>query len=85
MVANLIIAPEVAGHVGEAYNWYEDRRVGVGEEFLGCVDASIESVCRIPEAYSIVLEQYRRALVRRFPYSIFFEYANETVTVTSST
>ncbi len=81
MVANLIIAPEVKGDVGEAYNWYEVRRVGLGEEFLGCIDASIESICRIPEAHSIVHEQYRRAIVRRFPYSIFFEYANGTVTI----
>jgi plasmid stabilization system protein ParE len=26
-------------------------------------------------------ENYRRALVRRFPYAVFYEYAEETVTV----
>ena len=36
MAAELIIAPEAQQDVDEAYNWYEDRRHGLGEEFLGC-------------------------------------------------
>ena len=28
-----------------------------------------------------LLEDYRRALVRRFPYAIYYEYAGGTVTV----
>lgn len=29
----------------------------------------------------MVFEDYRRALVRRFPYAVFYEYADNTVTV----
>jgi hypothetical protein len=39
MAAELIIAPEVEQDLAEAYAWYEARRVGLGEEFLSCVDA----------------------------------------------
>jgi hypothetical protein len=39
MAAELIIAPEAQQDVDEAYSWYEDRRPGLGEEFLDCVDA----------------------------------------------
>ena len=35
MAAELIIAPEAQQDVDEAYGWYEDRRPGLGEEFLG--------------------------------------------------
>ena len=31
--------------------------------------------------YSVIHESYRRALVRRFPYAIFYEYGDEVVTV----
>jgi hypothetical protein len=31
--------------------------------------------------HALVHENYRRGLVRRFPYSVFYEYANDTVTV----
>ena len=81
MPADLIVAPEAEQDIGEAYAWYEDRRPGLGEEFLSCVDASIQAICRMPEMHAEVHEHYRRALVRRFPYAVFYEYAGGRVTV----
>src|SRR5437867_8808842 len=70
MAAELIVAAEAELDVADAYGWYEARRVGLGEEFLSCVDACIQSVCRTPELHAFVHENYRRALVRRFPYAV---------------
>ena len=81
MAAELIVAPEAEQDLAEAYAWYEDQRAGLGEEFLGCVDASIEAILRTPEMYTVIHESYRRALVRRFPYTVFYEFENDTVTV----
>jgi plasmid stabilization system protein ParE len=81
MAAELIVAPEAEQDLAEAYAWYEARRVGLGEEFLTSVDACIEAIRRSPEMHQIVHENYRRGLVRRFPYAVFYEYTNETVTV----
>ena len=81
MGVNLIIAPEAAKDLAEAYDWYEGRRLGLGEDFLSCVDASIQMICRIPEMYPRAYEHYRRGLVRRFPYAVFYKYSAETVTV----
>jgi len=41
MAAELIIAPEAEFDIGDAYGWYEERRSGLGEEFLSCIDACI--------------------------------------------
>jgi plasmid stabilization system protein ParE len=81
MPADLLLAPEAVMDLADAYSWYEERRSGLGEEFLTCVEATLESICRSPVMYSIVNADYRRALVRRFPYAIFFEGAQDTVTV----
>jgi|SRR5262245_27004840 len=81
MAAELIIAPEAEQDLAEAYSWYEERRVGLGEEFLSAVDACIQKVCRLPEMYAVVHEGYRRGLVRRFPYAVFYEYIESKVTV----
>jgi plasmid stabilization system protein ParE len=81
MAAELVIAPEVVEDLAEASAWYESRRTGLGEELLSCVDACIAAVCRMPEMNATVHEQYRRGLVRRFPYVVFYGYANLTVTV----
>ena len=83
MAAELVIAQEAQQDADEAYSWYEDRRLGLGEEFLGCVDACIQAICRMPELYSKVHEEYRRALVRRFPYAVFYEYTGGKVIVYS--
>ncbi len=33
------------------------------------------------EMHAKIYDEHRRALVRRFPYAVFYEYAEETVTV----
>jgi plasmid stabilization system protein ParE len=81
MAANLIVAPEAEQDMAEAYAWYEGRRPGLGEEFMSCVDAYIQALCRTPEMHGLFHDNYRRGLVRRFPYAVFYEYAEDTVTV----
>lgn len=81
MSVEIIVAPEVELDLAEAYAWYEQRRNGLGEEFLSCVDACIQSIRRYPRSYSIIHESFRRALVRRFPYTVFYEFADQRVTV----
>jgi plasmid stabilization system protein ParE len=71
MAKNLIILPEAELDITEAYDWYQERELGLGEEFLRCIDASIQTIKRNPEIYVFAHEKYRRALVRRFPYAIF--------------
>jgi hypothetical protein len=49
MAAELVVAPEAEHDLTDAYGWYEGRRIGLGEEFLGCVDACLQSITRNPE------------------------------------
>jgi toxin ParE1/3/4 len=81
MAPELVLAPEAELDITEAYVWYESRRVGLGAEFLNAVDASMERIRRQPAIYARVHEEYRRALIRRFPYAIFFECAETAVTI----
>ena len=81
MTAELIVAPEATQDIVEAYAWYEGQRPGLGQEFLTCVEACIESIRRGPETHAVVHENYRRGLLRRFPYAVFYEYEAGAVTV----
>ncbi len=83
MATTLVVAPEAELDFAEAYVWYERRRIGLGEEFLSSVDACMEGIRRQPEMCPLVHETYRRSLIRRFPYMLFYEYAESTVTVYS--
>jgi plasmid stabilization system protein ParE len=81
MAAELVIAPEAELDITEAYVWYESRRVGLGEEFLGAVDAGVEIIRRQPEMYAPIHEGYRRCLIRRFPYAVLYECTQKRVTI----
>jgi hypothetical protein len=50
MAFDLVVAPEAESDIAEAYNWYEDRRAGLGEEFLTSVDACFEGIRRWPRS-----------------------------------
>lgn len=81
MTRKLVIAPDAKQDLAQAYWWYEGQRSGLGDEFLSCVDARIETIHRSPTLYAVIQDNCRRALVRRFPYAIFYEYLDDVVMV----
>ncbi len=70
----VLVRPEAETEISEAHSWYNLQTEGLGSEFLRSVDACLSSVEREPLSYPIVYKQIRRALVRKFPYGIFFVY-----------
>lgn len=78
---NLILSPESVEDAHHAYDWYESQRPGLGEEFLQCLEAKLERIHRSPEIFAIEYEDYRRALLRRFPYAILYRATDDAVTV----
>ena len=73
MTSAPILVPEAKVDVADAYLWYEEQSLGLGMDFLRCVEAALLSIQRTPLIYPVVHETYRRAIVRRFPFAIFFE------------
>ena len=72
MKQKLIIRPEAESDIQEACAWYEDQSKGLGADFILCIDAALSLIQRYPELYAQVHKNIRRALIRRFPYGIFY-------------
>lgn len=68
-----ILLPEAKADLADAYMWYEAQSLGLGMEFLRCVEAALVTIQRTPLIYPAVKGTYQRALIRRFPFAIFFE------------
>jgi len=68
----LIVRPEAERDLRDAYSWYESHSAGLGEEFLRSIDATFALIQRHPEAFPFIHRQVRRALIRRFPYGVFY-------------
>lgn len=75
------IRPEAEAEVSEAFRWYEDKSEGLGSEFMRALDASLSYIQRNPAAYAIVHKQMRRALLRRFPYSVIYLIEGDKIIV----
>jgi hypothetical protein len=73
MTETPILLPEAKADVADAYLWYEEQSLGLGMEFLRCVEIALLAIQRAPLICPTVHESYRRSLVRRFPFAIFFE------------
>lgn len=68
----LTLRPAARAEIKEAYDWYEERRPALGEEFLGEVRKTLASVEEAPRLCPVIRRDVRRALLHRFPYSIFY-------------
>lgn len=61
--------------------WYDGQRRGLGEEFLTEVSQALNRVDEHPRQYPVVLEGIRRAVLRRFPYAIYFRERKDLLVV----
>ena len=71
-IPEIVIRPEAESEISEAFRWYEDKNEGLGSEFMRALDASLSHIQRNPMAYAVIHKQMRRALLRRFPYSVIY-------------
>ena len=81
MALPVVYRRKVGRDLAGAYEWYEDQSAGLGEEFLAAVDATFDAVERIPEMFSRVHGEVRRANVSRFPYAVFYRIDPKSVVV----
>lgn len=77
----VLLRPQVEGEIQDAADWYDAQRAGLGDELLICVEAAIARVARSPESCARVHGEVRRALVRRFPYCVYYKVEDEALLV----
>ena len=54
------------------FDWYEERRSGLGEELLSAVQSTSKSIGRYPEMFASVRGAVRRAMISKFPFAMFY-------------
>jgi len=81
MIKKLILRQEAERDLAEAYAWYEEKVPGLGSDFLAVVEQSLVFIQKYPERFPFIYREIRRALIRRFPYGIFFVCEDQRITV----
>ena len=64
-----------------ARDWYEQRREGLGDEFLLAVADAMLWLEQSPDRHPLYYRDFRRLLTDRFPYKIFYRIEGESVIV----
>ena len=66
-----------------AVKWYEQQRIGLGYEFINCLEDAVTRIQQAPLLYQVVHKKLRRILLKRFPYSVFYLVESDTIYIFS--
>lgn len=81
MPAKLAILPDAKQDLNDGFRWYASQQAGLGTRFLAAVNGCITGILRSPKMGRVVHGPYRRAVVPRWRYVIFYEYDEPSDTV----
>ena len=65
----------------QAEDWYESEVAGLGRRFREAIDTVAKRISINARQFPVVFKSIRRALLRRFPYSLLFVVEGDTVFV----
>lgn len=64
-----------------AYDWYEQQRAGLGDEFLAELRSAERRVREAPAAFRVLRNDTRRFLMHRFPYQLLYRVVDDVVVI----
>jgi plasmid stabilization system protein ParE len=81
MTKSIIVEPNAERDIAEAFDWYEQQRPGLGDDFALCVEAGLHVIAQHPRSFPVVRKPARRMLIQRFPYLILFVDRRDVIAV----
>ena len=81
MTLPVVLRPEARAEFDDTFDWYEQRRPGLGMDFVAQVQEILDQISATPELYAQRLHGVRRAVMQRFPYSVFYKIESHQVVV----
>ncbi|PJB11369.1 MAG: plasmid stabilization system [Flavobacteriales bacterium CG_4_9_14_3_um_filter_40_17] len=83
MAYDLEVKDEANLEIIEAYLYYEEKRIGLGEEFLEHLGTYVDRITANPEHFPQKRKPYREAFIKRFPFVVIYEISKRKVIVYS--
>jgi plasmid stabilization system protein ParE len=81
MTLPVVFRSQAAEELLTACDFLEAQREGLSPRLIGEVRKVIDRISVHPELHGFVLNDIRRAAVRRFPYSVFYRVTPERIDV----
>lgn len=81
MIRLIRVLPAAESDLIQIKAWYDARRPGLGDEFLLSAKYCAYEVSVMPESNRIYFRDFRRALIHRFPYKIFYREIGQEIVI----
>lgn len=79
----LSVNPQAEEEARKAAGWYENESQGLGTAFLELLEQTLTAIAENPLRFPLVYRDTRRALLKRFPYGVFFRVPSNGIRVLS--
>lgn len=66
-----------------AFDWYNARRAGLGRRFVAAVQSAFTALAANPRMHAVVMADVRKAVVRGFPYCVYYRPHDDRIEVIS--
>ena len=83
MTWNIIYRRHAKKEFDKAYDWYESQKEGLGDKFAKCVQDELDHLEMNPKIHAEVYKSARRAVVKVFPYCIYYVVKEDRVQIVS--
>lgn len=77
----ILVREEAERDLASARDWYDEKRSGLGAEFLDEVADAMLMLESRPDRERLYYRNFRRVILRRFPYKIFYQCLGERVII----
>jgi plasmid stabilization system protein ParE len=81
MTTALFVHPAASQEADAARSWYDDISTDLGNDFARAVVEAIDLILQNPRLFADIGDGIHRAFVRRFPYQVFYRFANGQIRV----
>lgn len=77
----MLIRPAAEADLAAGRDWYEQRRAGLGNEFLNEIAGALRELAEKPERQRLYYREFRRVLLRRFPFKVFYQVIGSRIVI----
>jgi toxin ParE1/3/4 len=77
----VVVRPRAEADLDEARQWYELQRAGLGDKFVDDIRKAVLALESDADSRSEYYRGFRRVLIRRFPYKLFYRIEDDRVVI----
>ena len=72
MIERVVVRPLAKHDIRETRSWYRKISPKLADDFMAALDGAVNIAREHPLAFQIVHRTFRRVLLHRFPYALFY-------------